>query len=192
MVEDALGLKIYQYKKLESIRKLERTEENMKQVESLRRELAPHLKFLKKQVEKVEKAEEMRSELVAIYKEYFAYEESYLKSEKARLSDEIAEPRKELAELDRSLEKAKQILTDSKNKDKKSEEVIVLEGKLASIRLDKDAITRELGRLEGEINADRRAVEKEEGRRKQEEFKTVYLKDVEEDGQGYRIVQGDR
>ena len=40
MIEDALGLKIYQWKKLESIKKLERTEENMKQVESLRREIA--------------------------------------------------------------------------------------------------------------------------------------------------------
>ena len=43
MVEDALGLKIHQWKKLESLRKLERTEDNMKQVESLRREIAPHL-----------------------------------------------------------------------------------------------------------------------------------------------------
>ncbi len=63
MIEDALGLKIYQWKKLESLRKLERTEENMKQVESLRREIAPHLKFLKKQVEKIEKAELMRQEM---------------------------------------------------------------------------------------------------------------------------------
>jgi chromosome segregation protein len=180
MIEDALGLKVYQWKKLESIRKLEKTDENMKQVESLRREIAPHLRFLKKQVEKVEKAEEMRKDLIAIYKEYFAQEESYLKSEKERLAGEIAGPKKELAELDRALEKAKEILTASKNKDKKSDEVIALEGKLASIRVEKDSITRELGRLEGEINANKRAVEKEVGRMKQEELKTVYLKDVEE------------
>jgi chromosome segregation protein len=180
MIEDALGLKVYQWKKLESIRKLEKTDENMKQVESLRREIAPHLRFLKKQVEKVEKAEEMRKDLIAIYKEYFAQEEYYLKSEKERLAGEIAGPKKELAELDRALEKAKEILTASKNKDKKSDEVIALEGKLASIRVEKDSITRELGRLEGEINANKRAVEKEVGRMKQEELKTVYLKDVEE------------
>ncbi len=60
MIEDALGLKIYQYKKGESIRKLEKTEENIKQVESLRREIAPHLRFLKKQVEKVQRARELR------------------------------------------------------------------------------------------------------------------------------------
>jgi energy-coupling factor transporter ATP-binding protein EcfA2 len=180
MIEDALGLKVYQWKKLESIRKLEKTDENMKQVESLRREVAPHLRFLKKQVEKVEKAEEMRKDLIAIYKEYFANEESYLKSEKERLAGEIAGPKKELAELDRNLERAKEILTASKNKDKKSDEVIALEGKLASIRVEKDSITRELGRLEGEIGANKRAVEKEVGRMKQEELKTVYLKDVEE------------
>lgn len=180
MIEDALGLKIYQYKKLESIRKLEKTDENMKQVESLRREIAPHLKFLKKQVEKVEKAEQLRVELIALYKEYFAAEDHYLKTEKERLNSELNGPKKEMAELERELEKAKKILTDSKGKDEKSGEIIELEERLKSVRAEKDGITRELGRLEGEIGANRRAMEKEERRRKQEEFQTVYLKDVEE------------
>jgi len=181
MIEDALGLKVYQWKKLESLRKLERTEENMKQVESLRREIAPHIRFLRKQVEKLEKAEEMRKDLIAVYKEYFASEEHYLKTEKARLESELAGPKKELAELDRELEKAKGILTASKNKDEKSEEVIALENRLSAIRADKDTVTREIGRLEGEINAERRAIEKEKEKQKRDEFKTVYLKDLEEE-----------
>ena len=180
MIEDALGLKIYQWKKLESLRKLERTDENMKQVESLRREIAPHIRFLKKQVEKVEKAEELRKELILLYKEYFAIEEFYIQTEKQRLSAEIAGPKKELAELDHQLEQAKKILTDSKNKDTKSDKVISLEERLKQCRSEKDSITRELGRLEGEINADRRAIMKEEARIKNEELKMVRLKDVEE------------
>lgn len=180
MIEDALGLKIYQWKKLESIRKLERTDENMERVASLRREIAPHLRFLKKQVEKVEKAEEMRRELVALYKDYFAHEDIYLRTEKDRMNAEISGPKKELAELERELERAKKILVDSKNKDKKSDEVIALEGKLAQTRADKDTIGRELGRIEGEISANKRAIEKEESRLKSEESRTVYLKDVEE------------
>src|SRR3989344_2621827 len=56
MVEDALGLRLYQYKIKESERKLERTTENMKEVTLLRRENAPHLKFLEKQEEKFERA----------------------------------------------------------------------------------------------------------------------------------------
>ena len=58
MIEDALGLKIYQYKRQESERKLEKTRENISQVDSLRKEIAPHLKFLRKQVEKIEKFKE--------------------------------------------------------------------------------------------------------------------------------------
>jgi len=87
MIEDALGLKIHQWKKLESIRKLERTDENMKQVESLRREIAPHLRFLKKQVEKVEKAEAMRTELITLYKEYFACEGRFAFQERLQVQE---------------------------------------------------------------------------------------------------------
>lgn len=179
MIEDALGLKIYQWKKLESIRKLEKTEENVKQVESLRREIAPHLRFLKKQVEKIEKAEEMRKEIVLLYKEYFAHEDAYVKGETARLQSELSGPRAELAKLDADLARAKQILTEAKGKDHASAEVIALESRLAAARAQKDGITRDLGRLEGEIGAHARAIQKEKDKQKKDEFKTVYLKDIE-------------
>lgn len=180
MIEDALGLKVYQWKKLESLRKLEKTTENMKQVESLRREIAPHLRFLKKQVEKVEKAVQMRNELVNIYKEYFAIEDIYIKKEKERIATELAGPTKELAELDSALAKAKEILTASTNKDTKSDEIISLEGKLSRVRSERDALTRELGRIEGEISAGKRAIEKEKEKQKSDQFKTIYLKDLED------------
>ena len=180
MIEDALGLKIYQWKKLESVRKLEKTEENMKQVESLRREIAPHIKFLKKQVEKVEKAEEMRCELIALYKKYFASEDYYVKTEKARLSHELSGPKHELSDLDQALERAKNILTASKNKDIRSDAIILVEGKIAAARKDKDAVNREIGRLEGEIGANTRAIQKEKEKHKREETRTIYLKDLEE------------
>ncbi|MBU2010430.1 AAA family ATPase [Patescibacteria group bacterium] len=48
MIEDALGLKIYHWKINESEKKLIKTSENLKEVELLRREIAPHLKYLKK------------------------------------------------------------------------------------------------------------------------------------------------
>ncbi len=180
MIEDALGLKLYQWKKLESIRKLERTEENMKQVESLRREIAPHIKFLKKQVEKIECAEQLHIELVTLYKKYFSLEERFLRTERERVSGELFGPTSELKDLDKALDNAKRILVASKNKDKKSDDVIFLESKLAKVRTDKDGVMRELGRLEGEINAQKRVIEKEKEKQRKEEFQTVYIKDVEE------------
>ena len=54
MLEEALGLRVYHLKKNEAERKLLSTEENIKQVESLVREIAPHLKFLRAQAQKAE------------------------------------------------------------------------------------------------------------------------------------------
>ncbi|MDE2188435.1 MAG: AAA family ATPase [Patescibacteria group bacterium] len=179
MIEDALGLKIYQYKKIESQRKLEKTEENMKQVESLRREIAPHLKFLKKQVEKIEKAEEMRNELRGIYKEYFKREEDFIRVEKARIIHEKEKPEADARRFDRELVEAKSILEASKNKDAASAELILLENELATCRREKDEFNRKLGGIEGEIAAAHRVIAKEKEKHSKDEFKTVLLKDVE-------------
>jgi chromosome segregation ATPase len=180
MIEDALGLKIYQYKKAESQRKLEKTEENMKSVESLRREIAPHLKFLKKQVEKVEKVQELRNELQRLYKEYFKREEEYLRKERTVIDHEKTPLVRELALLDKEIEGARKILEQSKNRDAKSDELITLEATLQRIRQEKDSIMRDLGKIEGEISAAQRSLSREKEKQTRDEFKTVYLKDVEE------------
>lgn len=75
MVEDALGLKLYQYKKVESEKKLEKTFENISQVEALKKEIAPHLRFLKKQAEKFDKSEHLREELLELTRELSRREE---------------------------------------------------------------------------------------------------------------------
>ena len=179
MIEDALGLKIYQYKKIESQRKLEKTEENMKQVESLRREIAPHLKFLKKQVEKLEKVEQMRGELRNLYKEYFKREETYVEEEKKRIAHEKEKPSHDAARLEKELAEAKSILEKSKGKDASSAELISLENDLAKCRAEKDEHNRKLGGIEGEISAALRVIAKEKEKHSKDEFKTVLLKDVE-------------
>lgn len=152
MIEDALGLKIFHYKKEDSQRKLEKTEENIKQVESLRREIAPHIKFLKKQVEKIEKTQEMRDQLKSFYLEYFKRESEYIRVERERLADEKRIPTAELHRLEAELRQAKDILQKSENKDIKSDEIMSLEANLRETRLAKDILMREIGRIEGEIS----------------------------------------
>ena len=43
ILEEALGLRLYHYRINESTKKLEKTREHIKEIESLRRELAPHM-----------------------------------------------------------------------------------------------------------------------------------------------------
>lgn len=161
MIEDALGLKIYQYKRLESERKLGKTEENIKQVESLRREIAPHIKFLKKQVEKIEKAELMRGELKTLCGEYLKRESLYLKAERARIESEKRNPTEELKKLEAELNNAKKILESSDKKDAKSTKLIELESKISDARSRKDKFMMDLGRIEGEISSLQRLLKKQ-------------------------------
>jgi chromosome segregation protein len=151
MIEDALGLKIYQYKKRESERKLEKTRENITRAESLRKEIAPHLRFLKKQVEKVEKTIQQKEELRRLYKEYIKRENFYIEAKTAELDSERKEPEEKLKKLEGELASAKRILSESPGVDKKRDEVIAVEGKLNEIRIKRDALSREAGRLEGEL-----------------------------------------
>ncbi len=149
MIEDALGLKIYQYRIKESERKLDKTIFNMKEVETLRREIAPHLSFLKKQVEKVEKAHAMREELRGFYKTYFSTEATYINNEGERISNYRQELDKKALFLDEkiaSLEKLKN------TQFVESENVKIIKEKelnLYEVRSRKDDFARSLGRIEG-------------------------------------------
>jgi len=151
MIEDALGLKVYQYKIKESERKLERTLINMKEVESLRREIAPHIKFLKKQVEKIEKANQMREELGVLYKEYFARESFYIKKEKNLQSATQEKIESELKVCNESLSKFEKNRENSEHKN--TQLISDLEKGLAERRSRKAEMERTIGRLEGMIEA---------------------------------------
>lgn len=165
MVEDALGLKLYQYKRLESERKLKKTFENIAQVEALRKEIAPHLRFLVKQVEKLEKTESMREELVGLAKEYFKQEDAYIKLSKAEL-------RTERVPIEEALEK---LSKESKN----AKKILELESGLNTVQKEKDDLSREIGKIDGLIFAEEKIVENERRLAASDEFKTVRLKEVE-------------
>ena len=147
MVEDALGLKIYQYKIKESQRKLEKTTNNMKEVLLLRRENAPHLNFLKKQVDKFEKAKEMQTTLLSLYREYLKKESIYLEKEQLGL---FTEKNKIFSELESIKEKISSVdEINGKEKSKKEEELEMFEKKVSEIRAVKSEIEHKLGRIEG-------------------------------------------
>ena len=151
MIEDALGLKAYLYKREEAGRKLEKTGENMRQVESLRREIAPHLKFLERQVRKVEEMKVLRTELSEKYREYLKREELYLKHTRA----ELTEARREPEEKRRAMDARIQILrADVAALEKAGES----DGTLSKLEEDvrtaadvREQLLREIARIEGEL-----------------------------------------
>ncbi len=179
MIEDALGLKVYQYRKEESFRKLEKTEDNIKQVESLRREIAPHIRFLKKQVEKIEKMAEMKDDLTKMYHDYFKREEEYINYEKKNINSLKQPLIDESHKLEKELAEAKEILAKSLSKDQKSEGIMKVEDQLKDVRILKDTLARSIGRIEGEISSLLRMIKKQEEANSASSKKTVELNQVE-------------
>jgi len=148
MIEDALGLKIYQFRLKESERKLTKTRDNIAQTESIRRELAPHIKYLKKQVEKIQKGEELRGELTSLYLMYFeressylTHEESFLKNEKSRISEALKEIESRLSNI--------KITNDNSFELAKNAEIEALQRNIFEARSAKENLSRSLGKLDG-------------------------------------------
>ena len=160
MIEDALGLKIYQLRKIESERKLEKTEENISQIDALRKEIQPHLRFLKKQVDKAREEIFLKDELRKFYRRYFAAESGRIESEEKRISEEKKSPEEELKNIERNFSEDK---NDSRADEIKKELIAMKEG-LSKIeaeanesRANLNALERELGRSEGMIEIETNA-----------------------------------
>ncbi|HOO48031.1 MAG TPA: AAA family ATPase [Candidatus Paceibacterota bacterium] len=151
MIEDALGLRVYQYRIKESEKRLEKTLINMKEVQSLRREIAPHLNFLKKQVSIIEKSEQMRQELKELYRTYLSKEATYVKHESGRLSKEhllLKEKENNLNQRISELEKDK---AENQKENIFTTEIKEHQLKLSGLIESKNELLRNLGRIEGMI-----------------------------------------
>jgi len=162
MVEDALGLKLYQHKKAESERKLEETAVNVDKTKSLRREIAPHLNFLRTQVEKIEKARELKEELAAKLHEYLSRENSWITQETARLSQELQAHEGDVRTIEQRLREAhsKKGGTGGENRTVPLQENLRnTEHTLAQTRRRREEVARELGRAEGALAANQITVE---------------------------------
>ena len=151
MLEDALGLKVYEFKKQEAQRKLEKTEENISQVNSLRRELAPHLRFLEGQVKKLERAESLRKDLISAAQTYFAIEDAYLAREKSKVARDKESAQERLATASAELD----IVADPQSADKetilRTEVLRKAEKEVSDLSSERATLSREIGRVEGAL-----------------------------------------
>lgn len=155
MIEDGLGLTAFLYKKVEAKRKLQKTAENMREVEGLRRELAPHLRFLGGQVKKIEESQKLRDDLADKYLEYLKRESVYLHTQEALVGEDLAAPQREHNELGQKIADLRGELS-KKQDDAGTAELVSLESEARTVASRRDNIVRDIGRIEGEIAAHER------------------------------------
>src|SRR3989344_3079581 len=154
MLEEALGLRVYQLKKNESLRKLEHTDQNMSQVDALLREIAPHLKFLKLQAEKAQKREEVEKELKEFQKVYFVRERAEIESGRNEIMKESAPLRERLGRLQSAI-RALEGEIEQEEKNLHAALASTEDTERAALEKRRRELERELGRLEGKLEVER-------------------------------------
>jgi chromosome segregation ATPase len=152
MIEDALGLKLYQWRIKDAEKKLEKTDLHLREAEISRKEIAPHLQFLKKQVEKIDARKAQTEELAQLYKIYLYREDKWIQDEKSALylagGSQALRTKKSDTEnqLDLLEEKAKSV-----NKDTTFEnELFELERDISEKQLQRESLLRAVLRYEAE------------------------------------------
>ena len=152
-IEDALGLKVYQFKRLEAERKLYKTEENMRQAQALQREIKPHLKHLERMAEKYKESSSLKISLEKLLNEYLSRFRSTIEGAELALRSKREKPSAELGALEKKIEEGKKKLLSLAKLEEEPPELKEMELSLAKIAENKARAERDLGRLEGLIEA---------------------------------------
>jgi chromosome segregation protein len=155
MVEEALGLKAYQHKKAESEKKLEETDKNIAEAGLLRREIGPHLTYLRKQVEKIEKAKELQDDLAVKLSDYLTRENAYITQESAGLAGIRHDLLVAQDAVGQAVNEAEVMLSRSSTEGDEAHatKIAGVEERLGRARIRREEASRALGRAEGELSA---------------------------------------
>lgn len=151
MLEEALGLRVYQLRKKEALRKLKETEMNMEKIESLVREIAPHLRYLKNLKEKAEQREVFEKELYEFQREYFSKAIAGIDAELSRIHADDRPLSELMQNVEDEIIKLQKGVAEKEEVSKKFSAIRGIEEKLREIDSKRSAYERELGRLEGKI-----------------------------------------
>jgi chromosome segregation protein len=152
ILQDALGLRALEWKRAEALRKLGKTEENSGQVRSLLSELEPRLRFLKRQVEKVERAERLRQELLERYRAYLALESARVRAARSRAIEALRAPNDEKERLAAKI-RDEEMRASRVEAPQTPEGLVEAEAALAGARERARRLGREIGAAEGELAA---------------------------------------
>ena len=115
IIEDAAGVKHFQLRKVRAIKKLDRTKDNLDQVQTLITEVTPHLRSLRRQAKKASQGKKVYEQLKSTQKQYFALVWSSLYQEKTKLEDQRQQIGITLKNAQREVDKLNdQIIAESK------------------------------------------------------------------------------
>jgi chromosome segregation protein len=155
LIEDAAGVKQYQIKKERSLRKLEKTRDNLSRARELAEELKPHLKMLKRQAEKATQGEEIFKKLKEKQTTLFTYLWNNFQEERRTLNNRKDELGIKMMNVQRGVDKLTDEINQESKKSQENQMLLQLEKERNNLRNEANNLERELIVSEGRIEIEK-------------------------------------
>jgi len=165
MLEENLGLKNLEIKKENAKRKLENTLVNLDKAQGLQQEILPHLRSLKRQVNRWEKREKTKEELFEIEKKYFINIYHQVLQEDTHSHIDVNKIKKDIENLEEGIKEKEREIGLSSDRIDESLEIKIGDTtqQIINLQNQKSIQLRALGRKEvsSELNITSELLEKE-------------------------------
>ncbi len=149
--DEATGVKQYQIKRDDALNKLKQSYENLIQAEMLVNEIEPRMKSLTRQVAKLEKREELERESLALKTEYYGQLWREMNEKFKTTNHEYLELDKERMGKEKKVAQANAVMEDFQKNSFKDNGFDRLQTELAGYQSEKNALSRELARIDAQI-----------------------------------------
>lgn len=153
IIFEALGLKEYQMKKSESLSKLAQTQTNLSNAHAIIREIEPHLKFLRKQVEKLEERHLLEQKLCEMESQYLHKQVKALERKEHQLLKEADSKQETVDSLQSKIaQTTKGIEEQQGGMQNAFSDIAKLEQSLIVLEEERNKLSREVGKMEGMLS----------------------------------------
>lgn len=151
IIEDAAGVKHFQVRKVRALKKLDRTKENLDQVQALITEVTPHLRSLRRQAQKAQQGKEVYDALKESQKNFFSFVYHNLYKEKVQLENERQRIGVILKNAQRDVDKLNdQMISESKKVDD-AEKIAEYEKEKRATYVKMQSLEKKIAVAEGHI-----------------------------------------
>jgi chromosome segregation protein len=152
MIEEILGLKEYQLKKADALRKLKNTKFNLEKAKALVEELKPHLRLLRKQSSRYENRERIAEELINTENVFYGSRLKKFKDDSEEIKNIEKEIDRKIKQIEPSFHKVeKELQGVNKSEPEAIEELRKMQSNKQIFFEKRAELQKELGKIEAQL-----------------------------------------
>ncbi len=153
LFEEASGVKQYEIKRAEAMRKLDSTDKNIIRIKDLLYELEPRLKTAERQFKKFQRKKDIEASLDELSRKYYSHVLSDIKVKKDDLSSKLGKLRKQEGDLKEEIVLIEVRIAKGLKASGSDREERELKSKISDLSAKRDEVSRQIYKIQAESEA---------------------------------------